>query len=259
MIGQGENVSVRVERADRVVTVILSRGEKRNALSPDMADLIRSVVNEAQVDRACGCIVITSDSADFSAGADLALAQHDRRRGVLDRHVSAQPVFDLVATIASSTVPVVSAVSGNCLGGGVGIAAASALVVADPTTKFDLPEARLGIFPAALSPHLAARIGAQRAFSWGLLGGVVQAAEAHGWGLVDIVADDHASKTARAIAERLVDSNRARLVAAAMEWRTLARAQAGVDEGARTGRLLSMLYADPQDSPLESPLNLQER
>ncbi|WP_166874979.1 enoyl-CoA hydratase/isomerase family protein [Salinibacterium sp. ZJ450] len=246
-------MTVATAQSGRVMTITLSRAEKRNAISREMAGAIRAAILEAESDAGCGCVLITSDSVNFSAGADLATARRDRQRGVLERHTSPQPVFDLIAAIARSKTPVISTVTGHCLGGGVGIAAASALVVADQTAQFGLPEAELGIFPAALAPYVAARIGVQRTFTWGLLGGVIEADRAYDWGLADLVVDADAADTARRVAERLAEPENARLTAAAMEWREHNRDQSQFQSTETVGRLLSMVYGDTHDAKVDNP------
>ena len=102
----------------------------------------------------------------------------------------------------------VAAVSGYALGGGCELALACDMIVADEKARFGQPEIRLGIIPVGGGTQRLARVvGKQRAMEYVLTGRRFDAATAHGWGLVNKVAEpgrclDEALALARAVAEQ---------------------------------------------------------
>jgi enoyl-CoA hydratase/carnithine racemase len=125
-----------------IALVGLDRAEKRNAISDELLRQLREAVFRAGEEAKAGIIFGHGDN--FSAGLDLAEASEwmkpgapRRRRGRWHRP------FDL---IARGTIPFVAALTGACIGGGLELAAAAQLRVADETTFFALPEGQRGIF-----------------------------------------------------------------------------------------------------------------
>jgi enoyl-CoA hydratase/carnithine racemase len=121
----------------------------------------------------------------FSAGADIggfgSLGEGDRPAGVTP----------LAAFVESLDVPVVAAIHGYCLGGGLEIAVACDVRVATRDAQFGFPEVRLGLLPGGGGTQRAPRlIGAGHA-AWLIMSGErIPAEQAERWGLVELVVDD---------------------------------------------------------------------
>jgi enoyl-CoA hydratase/carnithine racemase len=109
--------------------------------------------------------------------------------------------------------PVIAAVDGVVLGGGVGIAAAADLVVATRRSTFALPEALFGLIPAVVFPALLQRMAPQRARLMVLRARTHSAEEACDWGLVDVVVDDEDRESAIRRATRELSRVRPQAVA----------------------------------------------
>ena len=122
----------------------------------------------------------------FSAGADIAGFQ--RADGGSERPAGIQPAADL---IESAPVPVVAAIHGYCLGGGLEIALACDLRIAHADAQLGFPEVRLGLLPGGGGTQRAPRlIGPGRA-KWLIMSGErIPATQAEAWGLVEFVVDD---------------------------------------------------------------------
>ena len=119
----------------------------------------------------------------FSAGADL--------KGILgdgSPPAGIQPLCDLIESLP---LPVVAAIHGHCLGGGLEVALACDLRIADATASLALPEVRLGLIPGGGGTQRLPRlIGPSRA-AWLMFSGErVSAARAEAWGLVDFALHD---------------------------------------------------------------------
>jgi enoyl-CoA hydratase/carnithine racemase len=122
----------------------------------------------------------------FSAGADIAGFQ--RVEATSERPGGIQPVADL---IERTPVPVIAAIHGYCLGGGLEIALACNLRVAHVDAQLGFPEVNLGLLPGGGGTQRAPRlIGAGRA-AWLVMSGErIPAPQAEAWGLVEFVVDD---------------------------------------------------------------------
>lgn len=126
----------------QVALIGLNRAEKRNAINREVVRTLREAVARATREARAG--VIFAHGANFSAGLDLAEIAPElkpggppRKRGYWNRSL------DLVAR---SEVPFVVALQGACIGGGLELASAAHVRVADDTTYFALPEGQRGIF-----------------------------------------------------------------------------------------------------------------
>src|SRR5690242_4553960 len=139
--GTGASGLLRIERADRVLTVGLNRPAKRNALN----DGIILEIGEcfANLPEDIGAVVIHGIGDHFSSGLDLSeLTEHDATGGLLHSQMWHR-VFD---RIQYSRVPVIAALRGAVIGGGLELACSAHIRVAEPSTYFALPEGQRGIF-----------------------------------------------------------------------------------------------------------------
>ncbi|MCB1342388.1 MAG: enoyl-CoA hydratase/isomerase family protein [Pseudooceanicola sp.] len=164
------------------VTVLTLGNGRANAVTPDMADALAAQV-AALGD--IGALVIRGAGAHFCAGSDVGelarLHEAGQGAGPLLRRESA--AFEAIAAL---DIPVIAAVEGLCLGGGLELALCCDLIVAGDTARFGLPEAQLGAFPALGAPlRLPRRIGTGRALEMMLDGTEIDAATARDWGLVN--------------------------------------------------------------------------
>jgi enoyl-CoA hydratase/carnithine racemase len=140
----------------------------------NLADDVRAVVLRGKGERA------------FSAGADITGFVGGNREG--DRPGGIQPVADL---IEAARVPVVAAIHGFCLGGGLEIALACDFRIAGRDAQLGFPEVNLGLLPGGGGTQRAPRLIGRGRASWLVLSGErIPAETAEAWGLVDFVVDD---------------------------------------------------------------------
>lgn len=136
---------VTYELEGNVAIIGLNRADKRNALNDDVLRALGEAVVRAGEDADAG--VIFGHGSNFSAGLDLAqLAERlrpDAPRVRKRKRYIWHTTFDL---IARGTIPFVAALHGSTIGGGLELAAAAHIRVADETTTFGLPEGQRGIF-----------------------------------------------------------------------------------------------------------------
>jgi len=130
------------ELAGEVALVGLNRPKKRNAITPELARQLRQAVFRGTEEAKAG--VIFGHGDHFSAGFDLAVAADWMKPGgSKPRRGGANRIHDL---IARGRIPWFAALRGACIGGGLELAAACHVRLADETTFFALPEAQRGIF-----------------------------------------------------------------------------------------------------------------
>jgi enoyl-CoA hydratase/carnithine racemase len=185
---------VRVERAagddqvpaGAVAHVILDRPEALNAISTELARRLGDLLTDLAADDDLRAVVLSSSSPKaFCVGADL-----KERNGYTDEQLRAQRVVyrRMAAALLAVPVPVVAAVAGYALGGGLELALLSDLVVADETAVVGLPEVSVGVIPGLGGTQLLPRrIGTARAAELVYTARRLDAAEAGALGVVDRV------------------------------------------------------------------------
>ncbi len=192
---------VLVERQGGVAIVRLNRPDVLNALSMPLRHRLAEIFEGFTAEGGLRAVVLTGDERAFAAGADIAdMAQ----TGTVDMYLRHNE--RLWGAIANCPQPVIAAVNGYALGGGMELAMHADIIVAGRSAKFGQPEVRVGIMPGAGgTQRLTRAVGKFKAMKLCLTGEIIEAEEAHVMGLVsDLVEDDqvfpHALKLARHIA-----------------------------------------------------------
>lgn len=184
----GAASSVRVVSEGSVARVALARPEARNAFDDRLIAELTDAFSRLSGDSEVRVIVLSGDGPSFCAGADVSWM---RRAGGYTREqneADAERMAAMLRVIDDCPKPVVAAVHGHAIGGGVGLAAAADIAVAAEGTVFSLAEAKLGILPSVISPYVLRAIGARQARDLFLTGDRFDAREALRIGLVHAVA-----------------------------------------------------------------------
>jgi enoyl-CoA hydratase/carnithine racemase len=151
---------VRVERNRGHLAITLARPDRRNAITVAMYDALARAFESAAKDESVRVISIAGDGQDFAAGNDLGdfLGAAERTGEI--------PVWRFLRALATSEIPIVAAVHGNCVGIGTTMLLHCDLIIAEEGTRFSLPFVDLGLVPEAASslllPRLAGRSLAAR-------------------------------------------------------------------------------------------------
>lgn len=179
-----ERIRTAVEARTGVSRITLDRPERRNALDAAMVEELKDALGRAAGDDRVRAVGIAGTGPDFCAGADLREIRDTVEEGVMASLADAGALGDLFVLMRRLDKPVVALVHGSALAGGCGLATACDLVVADETARFGYPEVRLGFVPAMVMAMLRRAVGERRAFELVALGETIDAARAHGIGLV---------------------------------------------------------------------------
>lgn len=189
---------VRTERHGRVLLIRMCRAHKRNAVDRRLAEALDTAFNTLEDDPELWAGVLTGSGGVFSAGSDLgAIGDYVTERGgeygLIRRH---------------RRKPLVAAVEGAALGGGMELVLACDLVVAASTACFGLPEVRLGLVPTCAGLFRGPRtLPVNLAREMVLTGDPVDAARAHAAGLVNrVTPEGEALEGALALAARICEN-----------------------------------------------------
>lgn len=203
-----DQIKYQVDGAVAVIT--LNRPKVLNALTPSLINDWEAAVQRANEDDQVGAILVTGEGKAFCAGADLEdwflpfvrgeqdYVEEDQRLGGLGL------VQDWIKLTGESK-PLVAAVQGAAVGGGITMLLPFDVIYAADTAVFSFPFAQVGIVPEYCSSHfLSARVGLGRATEWTLSGRRVDAQEAERSGLINrMVSADKLYDEAMAMAQSM--------------------------------------------------------
>lgn len=180
-----DDLDVDVRGDGLVVTATIDRADRRNALNEAVMDGLIAVA-EAADDSDARVLVIRAAGGDvFSAGGDFTempiggTAQEYRE--------SFSRLSQVMLALQESSVLTVAAVEGDCLAGGLGLAAACEFIVASETAVFATPEVDVGLFPIQAMVPIMRTVPEKRGLKLLFTGERVSAEEAHDLGLVTAV------------------------------------------------------------------------
>lgn len=170
------------------VQVLFNRAQQRNSINAVMMDELNRVLNETELDPDCRIIVISGRNGIFCTGLDFGQAQI--AEGSESGNCQHTAYMNILKRLARSPKVIISVIDGQVLAGGVGIAAASDLVIATARSSFCLSEAIWGLLPACVIPFLIRRIGFQKAYWMTLTTHKLSADQAKDIHLVDELSDN---------------------------------------------------------------------
>ena len=182
------------------VGFILVNNPPVNALSQAVRAGLRAVVEQAVSDEEVAAIVLLCEGKTFMAGADI------REFGKPVQPPSLPVVID---SLEDSPKPVVAAIHGTALGGGLEVALGCHFRIAVPTAKVGLPEVKLGLVPGAGGTQRLPRIaGVKTALDMIVSGDPVSAERARSVGIIDEIAEGDLKAAALDFAKRVVAEKR---------------------------------------------------
>jgi (methylthio)acryloyl-CoA hydratase len=146
---------ITVEQHDAVTTVTLNREDRRNAVNEAMLAEIESVFRNPP--DGTGCFILAAKGAHFCAGLDLK-EHYEKDRTPIQFMKMCQNWHKTFDLIQFGGIPVIGCLQGAVVGGGLELAAATHVRIADPTTFFALPEGQRGIFTGGGATVRVARI-----------------------------------------------------------------------------------------------------
>jgi methylglutaconyl-CoA hydratase len=155
------NEVLRVERIGMVAHVTLTRPKVRNTFNAELIASLRTTFERLRnegPDR-LRAVVLRGEGKAFCAGADIEWQLSARDLEMKENEADIRLLQEMLATIDNCPVPVVAAVHGAALGGGMGLCCVADITLATADTIFGFTEVKLGLIPAAISPFVLQRIG----------------------------------------------------------------------------------------------------
>ena len=200
--------NILIEKQDNIAVVTINRPTKLNALNKATIQELHDGFNALNEDKSVKAIIITgSGEKAFVAGADIAeFANFSISEGQQLAAEGQALLFDFVQNLST---PIIAAVNGFALGGGLELAMACHFRVASTNAKMGLPEVTLGVIPGyGGTQRLAQLIGKGRAMELITTAGMIDAETAKNYGLVNhVVAQDELLEFAKGIATKISNNS----------------------------------------------------
>ncbi|MEM8564189.1 MAG: enoyl-CoA hydratase/isomerase family protein [Pseudomonadota bacterium] len=182
-----------LEQAGSVLTIWLNRPEAKNSLSSEMVDELDAVLEAVADDRNIRTLVMRGKGGLFCAGGDIKGFKSDMQGTKSDHEDVAKGnrhFGNLMIKLNEQPQVVVMLVEGAAIGGGLGLACVGDITIVTRDARFRLSETSLGIPPAQIAPFVTERVGLTQARRLMLTGARFKGAEAVGYGIAHMLAED---------------------------------------------------------------------
>ena len=186
--------AVLYEEKDHVATVTLNRPENRNSMTEDVLEGLRSAVGRVREDTELRCVIVTGRGKSFCAGADFKsqIQRGDSGERKLLPNERSFAMYSPFLSLLEIEVPVIGALNGHAIGGGLGLALVCDIRVANREAKYGANFTKLGLHPGMATTYFLPRfVGIPRAAELLFTGRLVSGDEAAQLGLANYaVAED---------------------------------------------------------------------
>jgi len=199
-----EPLKVWLDREGRLLRLRLAR-PKANIVDAEMIGALAAAFDKHRADDGLTAALLDAEGPSFSFGASV--EEH------LPQNCAAMlaALHDLIVKMLEWPAPILAAVQGQCLGGGLEVALAASRIFAAPDARLGQPEIKLGVFAPAASCLLPYRVNQQAAEDLLLSGRALKATQAQALGLVAELADDPAAAALAYFDAQLADKSAAAL------------------------------------------------
>jgi methylglutaconyl-CoA hydratase len=196
-----------------IATITLNRPDKRNAITYELLQDVKSALDEAMGSPA-QVVIVTGAGKAFCAGMDLENLKQLTGRTHEQNVKDSETMAALFRSLYDFPKPTIAAVNGAAIAGGTGLATMCDFTLAVPEAKFGYTEVKIGFVPAIVSSFLIANIGEKRARDLLLTGRIFGAEEAQKLGLVnEVVAPEQLMARAQELATQLLENSGASMQA----------------------------------------------
>ncbi len=141
-----------LDREGRLLNLVLSR-PKANIIDAEMITALQAAFEKHRTQNDLGAVLLSAEGPNFSFGASVEEHLPDQCEQML------KSLHQLIITMLEYPVPILVAVRGFCLGGGLEVAIGGSFIFASPDAKFGQPEMQLAVFAPAAACLLPERIG----------------------------------------------------------------------------------------------------
>lgn len=199
---------VEYEITNRVAYITINRPEKKNALNPQLVEMLTEAILKAGMDDLAKVIILRAKGDVFSAGADLEYLQMLQNNTREDNFEDTMALKDLFYSIYTLPKVVIAQVEGHAIAGGCGLASVCDIIFSIPEAKFGYTEVKIGFIPALVACFLVRKLGDGRTRELLLSGELIDSDTASRYGLINFIVDkdeieqrvkDYAEKLARSV------------------------------------------------------------
>jgi methylglutaconyl-CoA hydratase len=195
------------QSAQGVKTITLNRPDKRNALSPLLIEELTVALHEAETCD-CGVVILTGAGSAFCAGLDMEHLETMHAHTAQEHRRDSENMALALRTLYDFPKPIIAAVNGPAIAGGMALATIPDFTLAVPEAKFGYTEVRIGFIPAIVASFLIRQVGELRTRELLLSGKILKAQEAMALGLVtQIVESGDLMQTAHCLAQTLLQNS----------------------------------------------------
>ncbi len=176
-----------IETREGVCRVTLNRPEVRNAFDDELISRLREAFSALGEDETVRAVVLAGNGPAFCAGADLNWMKRMAGYSYEQNLADAQGLAEMLSALDRLPKPTIARVHGPAFAGGTGLVAACDIAIGTPEAKFCFSEAKLGLVPSTIGPHVMRAIGERAARRYFLTAEVFGAEEAYRIGLLSIL------------------------------------------------------------------------
>jgi enoyl-CoA hydratase/3-hydroxyacyl-CoA dehydrogenase len=185
--GEYEALIVEKNKDTKVAKITLNRPSKANAFHADMMSELNIALADIEKDNTVRFVVITGAGGNFCGGADVSAFAGGKVEEAFNFSEAPHDVFTRIETLSK---PVIAAINGAAMGGGLELALACDIRIVSKNATLRLPELTIGLVPGAgATQRLGRLIGWSRAREMILLADAVNADKAFAWGIANVVAE----------------------------------------------------------------------
>jgi methylglutaconyl-CoA hydratase len=196
--------NILTESANGVKTITLNRPDKRNAMSPALIEELTTALHEAAACD-CGVVILTGAGSAFCAALDMEHLETMSARTPQEQRRDSENMAHVLRTLYDFPKPIIAAVNGPAIAGGMALATIPDFTLSAPEAKFGYTEVRVGFVPAIVASFLVRQVGELRTRELLLSGRILKAQEAMEIGLVtQIVEQPDLLPSAHALAQTLL-------------------------------------------------------
>ena len=173
------------EVKDRIATITLNRPERRNAINDGIIAGLNQGLDRADQNPNVSAVILIGQGGHFCSGADLGGGGFTGQQSFLELHEGRGHYAQLLLKMNKCRKPILAAIEGYCLAGGMGLCLASDLAIASEEAQFGTPEIKRGLWPYMVTALLIRNVGRKKALELCLTGDRITAAEAERIGLIN--------------------------------------------------------------------------
>jgi len=180
--------NLNVEKFNRYWRITFSRTDENNALNRQTLIDLNSVLDEAEGTPECCALILQGKEGLFCTGLDFKELVESHGKSIISPNES--DYMSTLKRLSTTGKVVIAVVDGVVIAGGVGLAAASDIIIASTEATFSLPEVLWGLIPACVIPFLVRRIGPHKTMMLAMTAKTVDVDEAYRIGLVDTLSSN---------------------------------------------------------------------